>query len=67
MIGFATIKLDVIGYTHENNGNKNNLEIGILVPFCKYDEVGEILGKVLPYYIPDEKQTKSVSYFPFVS
>ena len=39
----------------------------MLVPFCKYDEVGEILNRILPDYIPDEKQTKSVSYFPFVS
>jgi uncharacterized membrane protein YdbT with pleckstrin-like domain len=29
--------------------------------------VSEILGKVLPDYIPDKKQTKSVSYFPYVS
>lgn len=66
MLGFAAIKLEVIGYTN-NNGSDNNAEIGVLVPFCKYDEVGEILGKVLPDYIPDKKQTKSVSYFPFVS
>ena len=39
----------------------------MLVPFCKYDEVGEILGKVLPDYVPDKKQTKSVSYFSFIS
>ena len=32
-----------------------------------YDEIGEILGKVLPDYVPDKKQTKSVSYFPFIS
>ena len=66
MLGFAALKLEVIGYTN-NNGSDNNAEIGVLVPFCKYDEVGEILGKVLPDYIPDKKQTKSVSYFPFVS
>ncbi len=66
MLGFAAIKLEVIGYTN-GNGNDNNSELGVLVPFCKYDEIGEILGKVLPNYIPDPKQTKSVSYFPFVS
>lgn len=65
MFGFATIKLEVIGYT--NDTGKNNVELGVLVPFCKYNEVDEILGKVLPDYIPDKKQTKSVSYFPFVS
>jgi len=66
MLGFASIKLEVIGYTNDND-NDNNAELGVLVPFCKYDEIGEILGKVLPDYIPDQKQTKSVSYFPFVS
>lgn len=66
MLGFAAIKLEVIGYTNDN-GNDKNAEIGVLVPFCKYDEIGEILGKVLPDYIPDQKQTRSVSYFPFVS
>ena len=66
LLGFAAIKLEVIGYTNEA-GSDNNTELGVLVPFCKYDEIGEILGKVLPDYIPDEKQTKAVSYFPFVS
>ena len=66
MLGFASIALEVIGYTNAG-GSDDNAELGVLVPFCKYDEVGEILHKVLPDYIPDEKQTKSVSYFPFVS
>ncbi|MBE6608938.1 MAG: hypothetical protein E7633_10345 [Ruminococcaceae bacterium] len=66
MLGFASIKLEVIGYTGDQENN-SNAELGVLVPFCKYDEVSEILGKVLPDYIPDTKQTKAVSYFPFVS
>lgn len=65
MLGFAAIKLEVIGYT--NDAGSDNVELGVLVPFCKYDEIGEILGKVLPDYVPDEKQTNSVSFFPFVS
>jgi putative membrane protein len=66
MLGFAAIKLEVIGYTYDS-GDDSNGEIGVLVPFCKYHEVEEILGKVLPDYIPDPKQTKAVSYFPFLS
>lgn len=66
MLGFAAVKLEVIGYTSER-GNNNNTEIGVLVPFCKYDEIGEILSKVLPDYIPDKKQSKSISFFPFIS
>ncbi len=66
MLGFAAIKLEVIGYTNDS-GNNNNAELGVLVPFCKYDEVGEILSKALPDYIPDQKQTKALSYFSFIS
>ena len=66
MLGFAAIKLEVIGYTNDSDNNSNS-ELGVLVPFCRYDEIGEILGKVLPDYVPDKKQTKSVSYFPFIS
>ena len=67
MFGFASIRLEVIGYTVNNGDDNNDALIGVLVPFCKYEEIGEILGKVLPDYIPTEKQTKSVSFFPFVS
>lgn len=67
MLGFASIRLEVIGYTINSGEDDKNAGLGVLVPFCKYDEVGEILAKVLPDYTPDEKQTKSVSYFPFVS
>lgn len=66
LLGFAAIKLEVIGYTNDA-GDDGNEELGVLVPFCKYDEIGEILGKVLPDFVPDKKQTKSVSYFPFIS
>ena len=67
MLGFASIRLEVIGYTVNSGDDDKNAGLGVLVPFCKYNEVGEILGKVLPDYVPDEKQTKAVSYFPFVS
>ncbi len=67
MLGFASIRLEVIGYTVNSGDDDKNAGLGVLVPFCKYDEIGEILSKVLPDYVPDEKQTRSVSYFPFVS
>ncbi|MBQ2988419.1 MAG: PH domain-containing protein [Clostridia bacterium] len=65
MLGFASIHLEVIGYTYETGSD--NVTLGVLVPFCKYNEVGEILGKILPEYVPDQKQTKAKAYFPFVS
>lgn len=65
MLGFATIKIEVIGYI--SGGEDDSAELGVLVPFCKYEEIGEILSRVLPDYIPDERQTKAVSFFPFIS
>ena len=67
MLGFASIRLEVIGYTVNSGDEDKNAGLGVLVPFCKYDEIGEILGKVLPDYVPDKKQTRAVSYFSFIS
>ena len=67
ILGFASIRLEVIGYTVNSGDDDKNAGLGVLVPFCKYDEIDEILGRVLPEYIPGEKQTKSVSLFPFMS
>lgn len=67
ILGFASIRLEVIGYTVSSGDDNKNADLGVLVPFCKYDEIGEILGKILPDYIPTQKQTKAVSFFPFVS
>lgn len=67
MLGFASIRLEVIGYTVNSGDDDKNAGLGVLVPFCKYDEIGEILGKVLPDYVPDKKRTKSISYFSFIS
>lgn len=67
MLGFATVKLEVIGYTVNSGEYSKNAELGVLVPFCRYEEIGEILGRILSGYTPDEKKTRAVSYFPFVS
>ena len=67
ILGFATIRLEVIGYTVGGGDESKNTSIGVLVPFCRYSEIGEILDRTLPDYKPDEKQTSSVSLFPFLS
>lgn len=67
MLGFASIRLEVIGYTVNSGDDDKNAGVGVLVPFCKYDEIGKILGKVLPDYVPDKKQTRSISFFSFIS
>ena len=65
ILGFASIKLEVIGYV-EQNGNAAG-DIGVLVPFCKMSEVNEILGRILPSYTPTERQTRSPRFFPYIS
>ena len=65
ILGFATIKIEVIGYT--NGTDENDVAIGTLVPFCKYSEAGEIISRIIPAYTPDKKQTKAVAFFPFIS
>lgn len=65
MLGFAAIKLEVIGYVTDTEND--SAELGVLIPFCRYEEIDEILERVLPDYIPDKKQTSSVSFFPFIS
>lgn len=67
ILGFASIRLEVIGYTGNGGDDAQNAGLGVLVPFCKYGEVGEILGKILPDYVPADKQTGATSFFPFVS
>ena len=65
-LGFAAIKLEVIGYTSESDSN-NTVTLGVLVPFCRIEEVEDILDKILPEYKPDGKQTSSPALFPHLS
>ena len=67
ILGFASIRLEVIGYTESIGAGDTKSGFGVLIPFCKYDEIDQILCKVLPNYVPIEKQTKSVAIFPFMS
>ncbi len=67
LLGFASIKLEVIGYMSQSGDDNGNADLGVLVPFCKYEEIGPILEAVLPEYAPSEKQTSSVAFFPFLS
>ncbi len=68
IFGYATVSLEVIGYVNENSNNNNSEEytIGVLMPLCKVGEINENLSKILPNYVPDEKQVKSVKYPPFI-
>ena len=65
-LGFAEIKLEVIGYMSESDGN-NAVMLGVLIPFCKYSEISEILDKILPEYKPEERESRSPKLFPYIS
>lgn len=65
-LGFSEIKLEVIGYTAEV-GENSSVTLGVLIPFCKYSEIPEILDKILPEYKPAERQTESPRLFPHLS
>jgi putative membrane protein len=65
-LGFAEIKLEVIGYVQESDKN-DVVTLGVLVPFCRIQEASEIIDKILPEYKPTEKQTRSPALFPHLS
>ena len=69
IFGYATLRLEVIGY-HEGGDEQNNSGgsvIGMLLPLCHIREVESILEGILPAYVPVEKQTPAKKYFPFIS
>ena len=67
LFGYVTVNLEVIGYVNaEGNEGENANVAGVLMPFCKASELNEKLGEILPEYLPDKKQHKSVKYAPFV-
>ncbi len=65
LFGFAAIKLEVIGYTAE--AGEDHVQQGLLVPFCRVDEVDALLARLLPDYVPQPKQATAPLFFPFVS
>ena len=68
IFGFVTVKLEVIGYNHGSDENENqNESIGMLIPLCRKTEVNELIGKILPEYVPSEKQAHAKSYWSFVN
>ncbi len=68
LFGYATVSLEVIGYVNENANNNGGeaYTVGVLMPLCKVSEINENLSKILPEYIPNEKEIKAVKYPPFI-
>ena len=67
IFGYATLRLEVIGY-HEGGNDKNEGSgIGILMPLIAVKEVEAFLSELLPSYVPIKKESAAKRYFPFVS
>lgn len=65
---FATINLEVIGYSNTTtNNNEQAQSIGVLIPLCKYNEINFYLDKILPNYKPEPKDYKTIKFLPFIS
>lgn len=68
LFGFATINLEVIGYSNTtSNNNQQAQAIGVLIPLCKYKDINLYLDKILPNYKPEEKEYKTIKFLPFIS
>lgn len=69
MLGFASLKLDIVGFNQSagNEPQQQKASIGVLIPFCKRQEVEHYLEQLLPKYQGLEKDTVSKAYFPHIS
>lgn len=64
---FASIYLEVVGYQEmTNQKEKNNKQIGIMVPLCKESQVNEIIDRILPEYVLVKKEEKAISFVSFI-
>ncbi len=67
LLHFASINLEVVGYQEmTNQKEKNNKQIGIMVPLCKEAQVNEIVDRILPEYVLVKKGEKSISFASFI-
>ena len=64
ILGFATIRLEVIGFL-EKGSNNDEITSGMLVPLCAMSEVNSILEKILPNFTVDEKTYSAPKLAPF--
>lgn len=72
LFGFATVKIEVIGYDRysSNNDNSNSEgreDIGLLIPLCKMSELNGYLSEILPDYVPLEKDGKAKDFKAFIA
>ena len=68
LFGLCSIRLEVVGYGFEGSGESGEeaAGIGLLVPLCEKGEVGAILSRLLPAFMPDEPCVRPPSLAPFL-
>lgn len=62
----VAIDIEVIGYGDINSSEKDKVS-NILIPICKETEANEYIAKIIPQYLPVEKEYHSPKYFPHIS
>ncbi len=62
----VSIDIEVIGYGDINSSEKDKVS-NVLIPICKETEANEYIEKIIPQYLPVEKEYHSPQYFPHVS
>ncbi len=68
LFGLCAIRLEVVGYGFEGSGESGEeaAGIGLLVPLCEKGEVGAILSRLLPDFVPDEPSVRPPRLAPFL-
>lgn len=69
LFGYATIYINVIGYSDANNqDNKNSVATpGILIPLCKIEDVNTHINNLIGDYNVLEGEVKSPSVIPYLT
>lgn len=62
----VSMDIEVIGYG-EINSSENDKVSNVFIPLCKKEEANDYINKILPQYLPVEKEYHSPKFFPHIS
>lgn len=68
MFGYATVKLEVVGFgtnQDDQNGGKN-MNTSVLLPLCRLSQIYTVLAGIIPDYIPAKREHRAKSYPAFI-
>lgn len=70
LFGFVSAGLEVVGYGVDNNQNGNNQNNvaapGMLLPLCEAKNVNQVVGNILPDYVPAPITHRAASFGAFI-